>query len=53
MAILVVIVMAMSRVYLRAHWFSDALAGAVMGAGVAVAAAAVIHWVDERRRADG
>ncbi len=50
MAILVVIAMAMSRVYLRAHWFSDALAGAVMGAGVTVAVAAVIHWMDERRR---
>jgi undecaprenyl-diphosphatase len=53
MAILVVIVMAMSRVYLRAHWLSDALAGAVMGAGIAVAVAAVVHWVDERREADG
>jgi undecaprenyl-diphosphatase len=53
MAILVVIVMAMSRVYLRAHWLSDALAGAVMGAGIAVAVAAVVHWVDERREAGG
>lgn len=51
LAALVVIVMAMSRVYLRAHWLSDALAGAVMGAGVAIAAAALMHAIDERRQA--
>lgn len=51
LAIFVVIVMAISRVYLRAHWLSDALAGAVMGAGIAVAVAAVMHVLDERRRA--
>ena len=50
LAILVVIAMATSRVYLRAHWISDALAGAVMGAGITVAVAAVVHRLDERRR---
>jgi len=35
--------MAMSRVYLRAHWASDALAGAALGAAVAIGVAAVIH----------
>ncbi len=51
LAILVVVAMATSRVYLRAHWFSDALAGAVMGAGIAMAVAAVVHAIDERREA--
>lgn len=53
LAILVVTVMALSRVYLRAHWLTDALAGAVMGAGVAVIVAALIHMIDERRRSLG
>lgn len=41
-------IMALSRVYLRAHWLSDVAAGAALGAGVAVATAAIIHWADER-----
>lgn len=44
-------VMAMSRVYLRAHWLSDVVAGAALGAAVAIGAAALIHWIDERREA--
>jgi undecaprenyl-diphosphatase len=45
------VVMALSRVYLRAHWLSDAVSGAALGAGVAIAAAALVHWVEHRRAA--
>jgi membrane-associated phospholipid phosphatase len=41
--------MALSRVYLRAHWLSDVAAGAALGAAVVIASAAVIHWIDDRR----
>lgn len=42
------VLMALSRVYLRAHWFSDAAAGAALGAAVAIAAAVIVHRVDAR-----
>lgn len=35
-------VMALSRVYLRAHWLSDVVAGVLLGAGVALATAAIV-----------
>lgn len=38
--------MALSRVYLRAHWLSDALGGAALGAAVAIGAAVLVHWID-------
>ena len=44
------IVMALSRVYLRAHWLSDVGAGAALGAGIAIGTAALIHRIDDRRR---
>ena len=44
------VLMALSRVYLRAHWFSDVAAGAALGAAVAIGAAALFHWLDDRRR---
>jgi membrane-associated phospholipid phosphatase len=44
------VVMALSRVWLRAHWLSDVAAGAALGAAVAIGAAALIHWIDDRRR---
>lgn len=43
------VMMAMSRVYLRAHWLSDVVAGAALGAAVAIAAAMLVHRVDEYR----
>lgn len=49
LAALFALAMALSRVYLRAHWLSDALAGAALGAAVAVGAAVLIHWIDGRR----
>lgn len=37
--------MALSRTYLRAHWLSDVVAGALLGAATAVAVAAVVHVI--------
>ena len=44
------VVMALSRVYLRAHWLSDVAAGAALAAAIAIGAAALMHWIDDRRR---
>jgi len=46
------ILMALSRVYLRAHWLSDTLSGAALGAGVAIGAAALVHFVEQRRSSE-
>lgn len=43
------LVMAMTRVYLRAHWLTDTVAGAALGAAVAIGAAAAVQAFDERR----
>jgi membrane-associated phospholipid phosphatase len=44
-------IMGLSRVYLRAHWLSDVVAGASLGAAVAIGSAVVVHVIDERRSA--
>jgi undecaprenyl-diphosphatase len=43
------LVMAASRVYLRAHWLSDTLAGVTIGAACAVSVALLASWWYERR----
>lgn len=40
--------MALSRVYLRAHWLSDTVAGALLGAGLALGFPALLMAVRER-----
>lgn len=43
--------MALSRTYLRAHWLSDVVAGALIGTATAIAIAAIVHLWWLRRRA--
>ena len=51
------VLMAASRVYVRAHWFTDVVAGVAIGAAVVLAYALLIdRWFDketERGTADG
>jgi undecaprenyl-diphosphatase len=42
--------MALSRVYLRAHWLSDTVAGALLGAGLALGFPALLMAVRDRVR---
>ncbi len=42
------LLMALSRVYLRAHWLSDTVSGAALGAGVAIGAAVLVHLLESR-----
>jgi undecaprenyl-diphosphatase len=48
-AVLLTSVMALSRVYLRAHWLSDTVAGALLGAGLALGWPAVLMALRSRR----
>lgn len=47
------VVMALSRVYLRAHWLTDVAAGVALGAAIAILCAAIMHRIDDRRREIG
>ncbi len=42
------LLMGCSRVYLNAHWFSDALGGVFLGAGIALTVAALVALTDRR-----
>ena len=48
-AVLITSVIALSRVYLRAHWLSDTVAGALLGAGLALGWPALLMAVRHRR----
>ncbi len=39
------VIMGLSRVYLRAHWLSDVVAGVALGAAVAVGVAVAMHYL--------
>jgi membrane-associated phospholipid phosphatase len=43
------LLMALSRVYLAAHWLSDAVAGVLLGTSLALGCALIIHVIRERR----
>jgi membrane-associated phospholipid phosphatase len=45
LAVAFTFVMALSRVYLAAHWFSDVVTGVVLGAGIAIGSAAFVTEV--------
>jgi undecaprenyl-diphosphatase len=48
-AVIFTSVMALSRVYLRAHWLSDTVAGALLGAGLALGWPALLMAVRSRQ----
>jgi membrane-associated phospholipid phosphatase len=49
-AVIFTSIMALSRVYLRAHWLSDTVAGALLGAGLALGWPALLMAVRHRRQ---
>lgn len=51
-AVALTFLMALSRVYLRAHWLTDVLAGALLGAGLAIGWPALLQTVRSHAPAD-
>jgi membrane-associated phospholipid phosphatase len=47
-AVAFTLLMGVSRAYLAAHWLSDAVAGVLIGATVAVASAVLVQWIHDR-----
>ena len=55
-AVGVTLLMASSRVFLNAHWFTDTVGGVLLGAAIAVGTAALVSEVREfwwRHQAEG
>jgi undecaprenyl-diphosphatase len=50
LAVMYIFAIAWSRVYLRAHWFSDVLTGAAIGASVVLTAILVVTMLNSRAR---
>jgi undecaprenyl-diphosphatase len=49
----VIVVMAFSRTFLHAHWFTDILAAAILGAAMAIIFWAIMRLIDGIRRSRG
>jgi membrane-associated phospholipid phosphatase len=52
-ALMYVLAIAWSRVYLRVHWFSDVLTGAAIGASVVITAVLVVSMLNRRGKLPG
>lgn len=53
LAVVYVLAIAWSRVYLRAHWFSDVLTGVAIGASVVVTAVLVVSMLNSKGKLPG
>ncbi len=48
-AVAITLLMGLSRVYLSAHWLTDTMAGAFLGAAVAVGSVLGVQWLHDRQ----